>query len=138
MDNENKENSQIFATCPFCLSLCSHDNVCKNLQLLSEGICCRYCLPMCHSTEGSHARSEFYRRFAHICLIFRLYTVCVTVQIIFRYYTDTILIFELFMHNIKWKQNSTDLDYHSNCNDLLCLFFTIVMEQCVVECVLKK
>ena len=31
MDNENKENTQIFVTCSFCLRLCPHDNVCKNL-----------------------------------------------------------------------------------------------------------
>ena len=48
---------------------------------------------------------------------------CVIVQIIFRSYTGTIWIFRLYMHNMKRKQNSTDLDYHSNCNALLCLFF---------------
>ena len=68
-----------------------------------------------------------------------IYTVCVIVQIIFRYYTDTFWIFGLYMHNMKRKQNSIGLDYHSNCNDLLChFFFTIVMVQCVVECVLKN
>ena len=66
MDNENKENTQMFVTCPFCLRLCSCDNVCKNLQLLNKGICCRNCLPMYYSIEVSHARSEFYRRFAHM------------------------------------------------------------------------
>ena len=93
MDYENKENTQIFVTCPFCLRLCSYDNVCKNLQLLSKGICCRYCLPMYYSIEETEARSEFHRRFVH--LIFRLYMVCVIVWIIFRYYTNTTQIFRL-------------------------------------------
>ena len=47
----------------------------------------------------------------------------VIVQTIFGYYTDTIWILRLYTHNTKRKQNSTDLDYHSNCNDLLCFFF---------------
>ena len=142
MDNENKENTLSFVTCPFCLGLCSYDNVCKNLQLLSEGICCRYYLPIYYSIEETEARSKFYR-FAHVFLIFRLYMVCVIVRIIFGYNTNTIQIFGLYTHNMKGKQNSTDLDYHSSCNDLLYFFFfffflTIVMVQCVVECVFKK
>ena len=66
MDNENKENTRIFVTCLFYLRLCSYDNVCKNLQLFSEGICCRYCLPMYYSIEEAKAGSEFFRRFAHM------------------------------------------------------------------------
>ena len=58
----------------------------------------------------------------HFHLIFRLYTVCVIVWIILGYYMDTIRKFRLYMYNMKRKQNSTDLDYHSNCDDLLCLF----------------
>ena len=29
MDHENKENAQIFVTCPVCFMLCSYDSVCK-------------------------------------------------------------------------------------------------------------
>ena len=77
MDNENKKNTQIFVTCSFCLRLCSFNNICKNFQLLSKGISCRYCLPMYYSIEESHARSEFYRRFSHMFIWYSDYTPCV-------------------------------------------------------------
>ena len=59
MDHENKENPQIFVTCPVCFMLCSYDS-----EIIErEGICG---LSTYFSMEASDTLSEFYRRFSHM------------------------------------------------------------------------